>query len=619
MKNKFLVMCFLIVAFVIPTFAQTHISVPLDNQIYFVLENAQMRGLCEPLSGAKPYSEQVVLIAIDQILATDDEAVLNGKLVLSPAERSILIGTKKSFERNEGWSWKTGSVYSTQNFGDFKTTLDLGFSWRSYGAVSDSPRDLATDHFGTVYVSGDMGKNLSYDFRVSAGALKLDRSIFQEAGVASDYPHSDTDFDNDGIPDVDVFDVTAAFPYTFTRMWDGSIYTLSNLAVYNSWPSGISFGYNIISELDYETWNNRLSLRFGRMRREYGAMAQGSSLILNAQARPFLGVEATFRPMDWFELSSITGVLEYINRTGIKGEGVKGSAQNKQVAYTNTMLEFRCKDYFHFDFGSTVIWPKRFELGYIFPVNSDFFYQNNIGDFDNLGLFANGFVQWPGVGKLWASIFVDEFNLTSSPFFNLDRNMYAFQCGTQLSFPWLPFGTITAKYTKIEPYCYTHPFTETPYSSVDSDTDYTNNGEPLGYYLKPNSDEVCIRFETIPQPKVRAHGQYQLIRHGADYGYLGVDGSSYESSMNYSSLNATKFFLRDGAYQWMHVIKAGGSYELSAFNIPVSVFGEAGIVYSYFTRPSDSDSGTGDYKKFSDNIYPTVKRIILALGFVIYP
>ena len=54
MKNKFLVMCFLIVAFVIPTFAQTHISVPLDNQIYFVLENAQMRGLCEPLSGAKP-------------------------------------------------------------------------------------------------------------------------------------------------------------------------------------------------------------------------------------------------------------------------------------------------------------------------------------------------------------------------------------------------------------------------------------------------------------------------------------------------------------------------------------------------------------------------------------
>ena len=218
MKNKFLVMCFLIVAFVIPTFAQTHISVPLDNQIYFVLENAQMRGLCEPLSGAKPYSEQVVLIAIDQILATDDEAVLNGKPVLSPAERSILIGTKKSFERNEGWSWKTGSVYSTQNFGDFKTTLDLGFSWRSYGAVSDSPRDLATDHFGTVYVSGDMGKNLSYDFRVSAGALKLDRSIFQEAGVASDYPHSDTDFDNDGIPDVDVFDVTAAFPSQLLKL-----------------------------------------------------------------------------------------------------------------------------------------------------------------------------------------------------------------------------------------------------------------------------------------------------------------------------------------------------------------------------------------------------------------
>ena len=43
----------------------------------------------------------------------------------------------------------------------------------------------------------------------------------------------------------------------------------------------------------------------------------------------------------------------------------------------------------HFDFGSTVVWPKRFELGYAFPLIDNVIYQNNVGDNDNQGLGYN--------------------------------------------------------------------------------------------------------------------------------------------------------------------------------------------------------------------------------------
>ena len=48
-------------------FSQNFVSVPLDDEVYFILENAQIRGLCSPLSGAKPYSRDVVLNAIVRI------------------------------------------------------------------------------------------------------------------------------------------------------------------------------------------------------------------------------------------------------------------------------------------------------------------------------------------------------------------------------------------------------------------------------------------------------------------------------------------------------------------------------------------------------------------------
>ena len=58
---KKILVCFLLsVALLLPLAAQSHISVPLNDPIYYVIEQAQLKGLCPVLSEAKPYSQHKI-------------------------------------------------------------------------------------------------------------------------------------------------------------------------------------------------------------------------------------------------------------------------------------------------------------------------------------------------------------------------------------------------------------------------------------------------------------------------------------------------------------------------------------------------------------------------------
>jgi hypothetical protein len=163
------------------------------------------------------------------------------------------------------------------------------------------------------------------------------------------------------------------------------------------------------------------------------------------------------------------------------------------------------------------------------------------------------------------------------------------------------------------------------------ETSYTNNGRGLGYYLPPNSDELKIRFEAMPEINTRVNAQYQLIRHGADFGSHAVDGSSFLSELNPSGRMVIpvleKSFLHDGAYQWMHILKVGAEHTFSQKKAPVfQVFGDAGLVISYFT---DIDTGDKPYEDWAGQShsysvvdtdeYPKSTGFVLTLGVRIFP
>jgi len=609
-------------------FGQTHVSVPLNHQIYILLDQAEARGLCAPLPAVKPYTKARIVSAINEILAAEP-----GRFgELSGAERKILEDAQSEFTDGEsGFDLRKGKYrYSTQGKSKVPFAMDAGIALESLNSVSYSVEEekpyLGTDTWGSLYLSGDVGEKFSFHVDFSTGFMKAQRA---KLGTGNTYA---TELESDPSGEhvnqlVDVYSQPLAFfPYTYQKNWDGFMFNLGEISASNmeKWPDSISIAARLLSEMSGSVFDDMLLLRAGRFQREWGAMAPGSSLVFNAAARPFLGIEAIFNPAPWFAFSSMTGVLEFDNSGGIMEP-----AMTFQNAFSLQQVDINVGNYFHIDLGSSSIWSKRFELGYLFPLLDNFFYQNFIGDFDNMGIHLNLKGRYPGLGSIWFSFFADEIEISSmAKAFELDRHMFAYQIGLQGLIPLLPFASVTASYTKIEPYTYTHTRTTMPwYGDSPMESAYINNGVSMGYYLPPNSDELKLRFDMHPFTKTVGFLQYQLIRHGADYGPHQVDGSSLVSELDPSGRSEKdslrKNFLKDGAYQWMHIIKIGANHRFDV--LPLTIFGEAGLAYSYFTDIGQTEYDTynpvppgGTPRDPAEGNYSTSTVFILTVGFRIF-
>jgi hypothetical protein len=116
-----------------------------------------------------------------------------------------------------------------------------------------------------------------------------------------------------------------------------------------------------------------------------------------------------------------------------------------------------------------------------------------------------------------------------------------------------------------------------------------------------------------------------MIRHGADFGPDAVDGSSLLSELDPEGRDGSqpelkRYFLHDGAYQWMHIIKLGAEWSLE--KIPLTLFGEAGAVISYFTSIESGKANSGasyPYSVIDTSIYPKSTAFIVTLGFKVFP
>ena len=600
-----------------PLFGQSHTSVSLENQVYYILEQAEIRGLCSPLPGVRPYTRAVALDRINEILNSG-----NSKR-LSAAERELLNQYLGKFSKpKSGIDWRRGAWYGGTAVGKNDAPFSL-----NVGAVADiegsSGLYVSDDrYFGTevwlgLYLNGDMGNHISWGINGWGGLMKTPRNGLDLYNTYYDGFKDNYPYENEKIRVYS--EPLTYFPYTYKKRWDDSVHYLTDLNGFYSWPEHISVGYAIESELTSSFLENKLIMRVGRISHEWGSTSLGSSLVLNQMARPFLGIETSFYPVSWFGIASMTGFLEYFN-----SEGQKESGMTFQSAYSTTMLQFRYKNYVFLDVHETVVWPKRFEIGYLFPFVSSLVYKGNVGDFDNLGVVVSLKAQYPGIGNIWFSFFGDEARILPKGR-ELDRIMIAWQSGMNFSLPILSFTSLKVSYTKINPYTYTHMRINVPwYGDLRMETSYTNNGVGLGYYLPPNSDEILVQFKTMPVKSLTTSLQYQMIRHGADFGSSAVDGSNLLSELDPDDRNTNpvlkRYFLRDGAYQWSHIIRVGAEWNLP--RLPVSLFGEVGTVISYFTNIEEQANVTGkphDYSIIDTAQYPKSTGFVVKIGVRVFP
>ncbi|WP_428768060.1 hypothetical protein V1L52_06465 [Treponema sp. HNW] len=589
-KKIFFVLWFSFV--LLSVFAQQNTSVPLEDPVYNVLDYAVIRGYCETMHNARPYTLKTVLELLNQILDNDEVPLTEKKLVADTIKRlkPEAASSKESGKETVSFLLKNAS-YVWEKSGNIPVRLNIGASWQSNLNTNFNAPDISTIHWLDMYIKGDIGNNFSYNVNGGMGVMKLDVASSSSGRADSHAPN------------------------TFTQSWDGYQYLFKNLATFDGLSNDPAAGIRILPEFSLRLWDGKAGINFSRMRRDWGT--GDGNLILSKTARPFTALDFYMRPLPWISLSALTGSLEYFNSAGIQT-----SASTFQNNITALMAEFFIKDIFYLGFNSSSIWVKRFEPGYLNPGMIPFIYQNMIGDFDNLqfGLFAG--ITIPQYAKIYYNLFIDEAQLDDDDFFHNPRaSMIIWQTGTKIPVPTGTLSLFTMQYTKIERYMYTHPLTHMPGYTQKMNTTYINHGEPLGYKLKPNSDELKIALRTMPFWYLNIEGIYTLVHHGVDYGSKKIPGSSYEAGYDemwtpQANANPTlyryKDFLKDGVYEWIH--SAGVSADLDMRfinNIPLTL--RMGYTLSYthhteFVNGKFMQERTGEYKnRFGNYVSLSIK------------
>ena len=525
--------------------AQEYNSVSLDHIAYEIIEIGIMRGMIRPPSAIKPWPVHTVKQKLQEMAE-------NSANILSAKELDMVTRTLNSFERKVGFEPRDGRYWAKNGNLSFET----GFGWESAFSVESSGALLSSVNMAKIYAGGDLAHFLSWNIAALGGFLYIER---KEQGEAPPVTYA----------------IPAIFPYTFSKQWDGGVLSLRDPGTYIGWPDDPSLAYGVEAELNGVFFNEHLHLRLGRLRHDWGSTS-GTSLFLNAHARPFAALEGTVSPLSWLHISFLAGGLEQFRDDDY--------ATNDRL-FTNMLtaahIEFNPLKYIYFDIGAAMVVFKEF----------------------NSGIFTNFEVRLPGLLSFWASLFVDRVESPFENFFLMAGNSYAYQAGIKALFHWLPFSAFTVSYTKIEPYCYSA---------------FLNGGESLGYYLSPNSDELLVRFESMFFPDLKTHIQFQMIRHGADYGDMAIGGSSRYDAWDNS--RSTKYFLMDGVYQWDNIIKLGGSYNFRAVGIPFSLFTEIGLVITRFTINGTAGVGNeANHEPLNNDVYSDRNSFIFSIGFRLFP
>lgn len=515
----------LFVVFSQTLYAQSHNSVPLDDEVYPILELAQIRNQCEQLITTRPYSLKTVLGALDQISKSEFSTQEEKDIALRHMERL----TPQIHE-----PWYMDLTFRHESEGELLNNIEVGGKVESEMSTNLNEPQFGGDVWLTAFIRGDLSKYFSYNFNI---------------GISVGHPAFAT-----------------REPYTFTQGWDGYRYDFE--FDFMSLTDEPGFGARFLPELSLGFWDGKVGINFSRIRRDWG-IGDGN-LMLSASASPFMAVDLYFHPVSWLNISMIAGTTEFLRTS----EGEKKSAWDFQNNYVASTIELFLGKWVYLALNSSVILPKRMELGYLNPGYFQFFYQNLIGDFDNMQIGISLGLNVPKYLRAYFNIFLDEVNLQSSDFFHRERNIFSWQTGLRSHIPGLPFSSLIVQYTKIEPYMYTHAPTEVPWYSHPVNTSYTSHGEGIGYPLFPNSDELKVKFTAMPFWFLTTEAQFRMLRHG-----LTTGGSTFTEVWTYDDLDK-KDFLRDGAYEWIYSLGISAQYNMRHIGVPITV----GVSYVFYYR-----------------------------------
>ncbi len=491
-RNWCKALCILVVVgamAILPLASAINNSIPVDHRVYRILDVAEIRGLIERQVSAKPFSAKKVMTLLSEIQSQNN--------MLSSHERTELLSLMQEFEGSYGIVPSPfGDVFSTGFFRTYDPNAKIGASM-GINLASTQTASLVSKEYDSrnsllAFLKGDLGENISFNMNFGLLIDRLNNSVF--------------------------------LPTDFTIQGEGFYMLLGKggRQISTIPTAGFYTGLALSPELNATYFDGAVNLRWGSIKRDWGPGL--NNIQLSGSARTIDGIELQVDITPWLRFIVLNGSLGKFSVSTI-GEGDDEKAFFSDYFYDDKPF-YRFENNFsaqRIEFNPTkdltlalyesVVWQKRFELGYLNPLSIYMFQQNNLGDIDNMlaGLdfnytLANSIRLYGGIGASELNKIGSLMTMITAP-----RNMLAFQAGITIPLPIGSFSSVTFQWTYLAPFFYSHyPMREQvgmfakPATAGNSFTSKRNNH----YVIAAGGTDITVTYErdgagkteTIPLP-----------------------------------------------------------------------------------------------------------------------
>jgi len=249
----------------------------------------------------------------------------------------------------------------------------------------------------------------------------------------------------------------------------------------------------------------------------------------------------------WLNSNIVDSNLSYNTYTG----GVSGDTR---VLYTQKYLVihslmFKPIKGLNIALGESIIYSDKLDPGFFIPINLFKFYDNNRSNYSiNAGSNGQYFLQISSRNQiknthLYASAFIDEIRVGEIFNKSKSRNQLGYTIGGSVTDVMVPYLTLGAEYTRINPFVY---------SNLIPAQTYTSYNYFLGDWMGNNFDRKTIFLKYTPLPKLKLVARYQDIRKGGAGTIVQQYLAEPQPAFLFDLQNKRKDLYVQATYEWIH-------------------------------------------------------------------
>ena len=272
---------------------------------------------------------------------------------------------------------------------------------------------------------------------------------------------------------------------------------------------------DIRANINYSFKNGNISFGKDNLIWAYG---ENSNIVLSNKAPSYPYLRLDYKPLKWLNFnythawlnSNIAdSSLSYLTNSGRINNDFRLVFVQKYLATHS--IEVQAMKGLNIAIGESIVYSDKMDPGFLIPVNLFKFYDNNrsnylieAGSNGQYFLSLNSRNQIKNT-QLYSTLFIDEIKISSLFNKTESRNQLGFNLGGSITDIFIPYLSLGAEYTRVNPFVY---------SNLIPTQTYTNYNYSLGDWMGNNFDRTILFAKYTPIAKLKLEARYQKIRKG---------------------------------------------------------------------------------------------------------